>query len=89
MAGLSDAEKEMLYTINANVVRAMKDIQTLYQVSQTLQNEATIRKEVAKAQAEVLQQILDDRKSLFRYALGVIATTVLTASFAVLGLEWR
>jgi hypothetical protein len=81
MAGLNDTDKEVLYTINANVTRAMHDIQTIYTVQQTLLNEIAVLKTRVQAQDEIMEQLLDDKKSLFRWALGVIASAVVSVAW--------
>lgn len=89
MAGLSGDDIKQLHVACANLKRAMEDVRVLVATTQTNHNEIVILQQKVLVQEELILQLLDDKQSMFRWAMGMLGLFVVAASFVALGIEIR
>ena len=94
MAGLSDDDRAELHVTVARLQRAMEDVQCLYHLQKindtelhNLRNKTKSLYEATRRNEAVLKELMDDKKSLFRGALALIALFIITASYAALSIK--
>ena len=94
MAELNADDLAKLHAAIANLQRAMEDVQSLYHLQKRADHdiyevraELSTLQERVKRQDRLLADLLDDKKSIFRWVLAVIGTFVVTASLVALNLK--
>jgi len=87
MGELSEEEKALIQQTATETKRNAQDIQVLFTLLKEVETSAIKHASAIQNHTDLLKTIIDDKQSVFKWALGVIASLVVIGSATALGVS--